>query len=597
MKKVSLLLLALLLSLNVKSQTFNPQLAAMLQDTLSYYTGLISNIKGLSVSVYIPGQGMWQGTSGISYTGAAITEGMEFGIASNTKLFTSTAMLILQENGIISLDDQLQDWLPTYPNIDPNITIRQLLNHTSGISDPIFVSPWMDTIMANPTRVFTPAEVVGWTGAPTFAPGTNWGYSNINYILAGMIAETATGQSIAQIIRDSILTPLNMDSTFYDVEEAAMGVIAHCWWNGIDYHDTSRVGINSAGGAAGAVFSTSSEMSQWYHALFSGQIINQASLGELTTFVGTGNAASDYGLGLERETTQGRTYWGHGGAIWGYRSKMMYDTCIGTVVCGLSNSYPSGMDAVTFLLYRCVQNHIPACATGIISGQVTVCQGETGVTYSVPAIANATSYQWILPSGATGSSVTNSIVVDYTAGAVSGDIVVRGVNNYGAGGWLALPVIVNVTPATPVVSLTGNQLTSSAPLGNQWYDSNGAINGATGQTYVATNNDDYYCIVTLSGCSSDTSNIVNVNLTGVSAFASELQPRIYPNPTTQELFIELPYSPQIAVVEICNTLGQCLHHSTLQDKTVVNMLPFAAGIYVVKVSCGDKTIVKQINRL
>jgi len=81
-----------------------------------------------------------------------------------------------------------------------------------------------------------------------------------------------------------------MDSTFFDSEEPPVGTIAHRWWDGgtgapsADYHAVSRTSLNSSIGAAGAIFSTSSEMSQWYHALFSGQVLNPNSMAELTTF-------------------------------------------------------------------------------------------------------------------------------------------------------------------------------------------------------------------------------------------------------------------------------------------------------------------------
>lgn len=165
----------------------------------------------------------------ISYAGNPITSDMRFGIASNSKLFLATAMLQLQENNIIDLDDAISQYLPTYPNINPAITIRQLLNHTSGVSDPLFVAPYMDTVNNNATREFTPTEILGWVGAPAFNPGAGWYYSNINYILAGMIAENATGYAVFQLIRDSILDPLNMDSTYYDVKESATGTLSHRW--------------------------------------------------------------------------------------------------------------------------------------------------------------------------------------------------------------------------------------------------------------------------------------------------------------------------------------------------------------------------------
>lgn len=467
MKQITWLSFFLLIGQTVYSQIFNPLLANMLQDTLDTYVAQIGNIKGMEASVYIPEQGIWTGIAGDSYTGQPITSDMRMGIASNTKLFVATTLLLLEEENVLSLNDPLSQWLPAYDNINPNITIEQLLRHTSGISDPIFVSPWMDTIMANPTRVFTPEEVVGWVAAPMFAPGTSWGYSNINYILAGMVAQSATGEHISQHIRNHILVPLNMDSTFYDVQEPENGVLAHRWWNGVDYNDTSRVGLNTAGGCAGSLFSTSCEMVQWYNALFSGQLLSQASFNKMTTFVSTNAPTYQYGLGLARETTQGKTYWGHGGSTWGYRSKMIQDTCSGVSVCGLTNSYPSGMDAVTFLLYRVVKNHIPGCANSL-NGLNAVCAGTNDVIYSVPPILNASSYIWVLPSGAVGSSNTNSISVDFEPGATSGNITVRGVNDYGTGGFAQLYVSVQAMPM-PTIAQNGTIASSAIVCANQTY--------------------------------------------------------------------------------------------------------------------------------
>ncbi|MBL7766478.1 MAG: serine hydrolase [Chitinophagaceae bacterium] len=443
MKKVLLLIITIIIFLiqpfkPAKAQTFNPLLASMLQDSLTFYVNAISNIKGMSAAVYLPGQGIWQGTAGVSYAGQPITSNMGFCIASNTKLFFAAAILKLVDNNILSLDDSLSDWLPTYPNINPNITIRQILNHTSGVDDPFFVSPWIDTIAANPTRVFTPTEVLGWAGPPDFPPGTSWGYSNMNYVLAEMVVQSATGIHISQIIRDSILTPLNLDSTFYDVKEPRVGLISHRWYNGIDYNDTSMVGLNTV---VGAMFSKSDDMVKWYHALMSGQIISPASFAELTNFTNTYGPPYTYGLGLERQVWFGHTTYGHGGSTWGYKSKMFHDTCMGSVVCGLANSFPAGMDGITLILHRVLVNHVPGCP-GIINGLSTVVQGQNNVTYTTTPIANATSYVWTLPNGATGISNTNSITVNYGSNAVSGQVTVRGNNQYGVGNVSSLFVTV-----------------------------------------------------------------------------------------------------------------------------------------------------------
>lgn len=478
MKRVFICLFAFCLISNIRAQSFNPLMATMLQDTLSSYFLQVGNIKGMSAAVYIPGQGIWTGVMGNSYDGQPITQDMLMGIASNTKLFVATVILMLAEENVLSLDDQLSDWIPEYANINPNITIRQLLNHTSGVPDPFSVSPWMDTINANPTRVFTPNEVLGWLGPPLFAAGTSWGYSNTNYVLADMVVTSATGFPVYHHIRNRILTPLNMDSTFYDVQEPETGTLAHRWWNLIDYNDTSRVGLNTAAGCAGAVFSTASEMVQWYNALFSGQLIYEESFDQMSTFVSTGNPTYEYGLGLARQTVQEKTFWGHGGSTWGYRSKMIQDTCLGVTVCGLTNSFPSGVEAVTFLLYRAVINHIPGCSSAI-SGLNMVCTGTNGVIYSVPPIPNATSYSWTLPLGATGTSTTNTITVNFGAGAVSGNIIVRGVNDYGTGGFAQLPITVNPTPV-PVIAQNGVVGSSANVCANQLYTySTPAIDGST----------------------------------------------------------------------------------------------------------------------
>ena len=281
---------------------------------------------------------MWKGIAGDSYSGFPITSGMEFGIASNTKLFTGVIVLKLSENNIINLDDSLHEWLPTFANVDSNITIRQLLNHTSGLADVNDVVGYPDSILLNPNRIYTPAEVMTWVGTPLFPAGTSWSYSNTNYLLAGMIAESATGQSFGQLLHDSILTPFQLDSTFLDVYDSVTVATAHPWQGGTDNISIPRIALNSAAWTAGGMYSTSGEMAQWYQALMSGQVLNTNSFNEMTTFVGSGN----YGVGLAETNISGRIVWQHGGTIWGgYNSSMLYDTTLHVVICVLINQNPS----------------------------------------------------------------------------------------------------------------------------------------------------------------------------------------------------------------------------------------------------------------
>ena len=226
-------------------------------------------------------------------------------------------------------------------------------------------------------------------------------------------------------------------------------------------------------------------------------------------------------------------------------------------------------------------NSLPATA-GTITGTATVCQGQNAVIYTVPTIANATSYVWTLPSGATGTSTTNSIAVSYGTSAVTGNITVKGTNTCGNGATSTYAVTVNPLPATPFITLNGNVLHSDAPLGNQWYNQSGLLSGATIQNYTPLANGDYYVIVTLLGCSSDTSNIINVVLTGIEETEKNKNIKVYPNPFKNELIIESKGNTEILNFEILNAIGQIVYTSKMLDKTNILTDNFTQGIYLIR---------------
>jgi D-alanyl-D-alanine carboxypeptidase len=375
MKKTGSILVTLLsFTFIVNAQTFDPVLANKLQNKIDSIK-TANNLKGISASVIYPGVGTWKGVTGISHSGFPITSDMEFGIGSNTKLFTGVLLLKLSENNIINLNDSLHQYLPAFNNVNPNITIRQLLNHTSGLADVNNVVGYADSILTNPNRIFTPTEVMSWVGTPLFAAGTSWNYCNTNYILAGMVAESATGQSFGQLLRDSILFPLQLDSTFLGVYDSVLHTIAHPWQGGVDKFSTPRKALNSVAWSAGAMYSTSGEMASWYHSLMNGQVLNQNSFNELTTFVGSGN----YGIGLYNTNVLGRTVWQHGGTIWGgYNSSMVYDTAAGIIICVLINQNPAQAFQVSIeLLSTLINNPVGITENTISEELITVYPNPT----------------------------------------------------------------------------------------------------------------------------------------------------------------------------------------------------------------------------
>jgi hypothetical protein len=247
-------------------------------------------------------------------------------------------------------------------------------------------------------------------------------------------------------------------------------------------------------------------------------------------------------------------------------------------------------------------NTIPSAA-GAIAGIESLCQGSTGIIYTVPAIANATSYSWTVPAGAsivTGSA-TNAITVNFSLSATSGIISVNGVNDCGSG--IASPnfgVVVNPIPATPVITQNGDTLTSSANTGNQWYLDGVLISGATGKQHVAVYTGTYTVVVSVNECGSAPSNGILVLPVSVNSDKANRSFDIYPNPNTGEFNIKVEtLTSEVFNIEIYNSLGSLIWK---QENVTVNgtftkhvvLTDSPSGMYMVKLRNNDNTIVKKL---
>jgi len=326
----------------VKAPTFDPTWANRFQTVLDSVM-LATGGKGASMAVYDPEGGIWTGVNGISSPGVPITPDMRFGIGSNTKLFISATMLRLQEEGLLTLDDQLYQWLPSFQNIDSTTTIKQLLSHQSGIFDywndlpSIFNHIWDDT-----SRFWTTEEIINSVGPPHFAPGNGYSYSNTNYVLAGMIIEAATGETWVEKLHDVIFDPLNLDSTFVGAFESRNGPCASEWdWfaNKV-VTNTPMTAEYSQANACGAMLATATEMVQWYSALFNGTVISDSSLKLLLDF----DPSSLYGLGIQEHEIATKYYY-HSGGMCGFVSFTVYDLQKGSVISMLFNDRESDLGA------------------------------------------------------------------------------------------------------------------------------------------------------------------------------------------------------------------------------------------------------------
>ena len=146
-------------------------------------------------------------------------------VGSITKTFVSTVTLQLVGEGRLRLDDTVARWLPGAVPGGAAITIRELLNHTSGLFNYTDDEQSVNAYLANPTRAWTPQELLAVATAhpPLFPPGTSWSYSNTNYIVLGLVLQAVTGRDIATLVRERIVQPLHLYQTFLALDARIPG--------------------------------------------------------------------------------------------------------------------------------------------------------------------------------------------------------------------------------------------------------------------------------------------------------------------------------------------------------------------------------------
>jgi len=238
-------------------------------------------------------------------------------------------------------------------------------------------------------------------------------------------------------------------------------------------------------------------------------------------------------------------------------------------------------------------------SAGAISGLTTVCQGQLGVVYTIEPIANATSYVWTIPVGANliYGDGTDSIVVDYSRIAENGAVTVYGVNDCGIGSGTSVGITVKLIPETPVITIDGTTLTSSAPEGNQWYLEGAMIEGATAQTYEVLASGNYTCIVTLDGCPSEPSN--TILFTGVSV-SSKGKFEIFPIPSNGVFTATMVWpSSELFSIRVYNSIGSLVFEK--KDilvngitKQTVDLRPMPSGMYTVTFTTGSNNIIRKV---
>jgi hypothetical protein len=240
---------------------------------------------------------------------------------------------------------------------------------------------------------------------------------------------------------------------------------------------------------------------------------------------------------------------------------------------------------------------------GTITGPAAVCKGASGVVYSVGTIANATGYNWIVPAGAAivAGTNTNSITVNFSPTAVSGTITVNGTNSCGNG--IVSPdfnVTVSTIPTAPHITAVADTLHSDASTGNQWYFEGVAITGATGQTWVAQHSGWYWDVITLNGCSSDTSNHIYILMVGIDELPVATNVVLYPNPNEGVFTLMFTSAKEEKYdIRVFNNLGVQIFEMKNLDvigttRQNIDLRPAPNGMYSVIITNNQKSVVKKI---
>ncbi|SRR5579885_901474 len=321
-------------------------------------------IPGLQVSVTCPGAtapfNLVSGTTTSDGNVRVQTDHL-FQIGSVTKSFTAAIILQLEAEQRLTINDDIGKWLPKLPDEWKQITIRQLLNHTSGLEDYSASTAFQQIMLWNNGKIqWAPEELLKYVpNKLLFKPGTQYHYTNTNYVLAGMIINAVTGRSYEEEINSRLIRALNLNNTFYwprAYDETLKKRLVHGY---LDYEslggarDVTDVNMSFAN-SAGALVSNTNDVNLWFEKLIKGSVLPPRQMDELMSLVDVTNAEplpvsskkEGYGLAVMHSTERfGMDGWYHPGQTMGYGTIMMWMKCLDIFVATTVNRFNGNPDA------------------------------------------------------------------------------------------------------------------------------------------------------------------------------------------------------------------------------------------------------------
>jgi len=303
----------------------------------SPYQAIVDGIDtpGAQLAIIEPDGDMWFGVGGEAMRGEPMTPEHRLLVGSNTKVWTAAATLMLVDEGALSLDDSASTWVPS---LDPAITVRNLLQHTSGLGE-FFLHPDME---GNGGEAWAPGDLVALgQEVRDDGPGASV-YANTNFIALGLILESVEGQPYPEIVQARLLDPLGLESSGI-VTDPEMFPDAIAFGDG-GFHGVVTPEHPSVGWAAGGGYSTAEDLAEFYRAMLGGELYGddllQAQLTSVPSDLGFGQpgVTEAYGLGVMDLDVGGQALTGHLGAVTGFHGWGLRDDASGALAVVLTNN-------------------------------------------------------------------------------------------------------------------------------------------------------------------------------------------------------------------------------------------------------------------
>lgn len=336
MKKISHLFLFVTLwagSLGISAQSLEQQFDELLQKNYK------ADTPGATALVYKDGEILYRKAFGMANMELEVPMKPEnvFELGSITKQFTSVSILMLMEQGKLSLEDEITKYLPDYPTKGKKITIHHLLNHTSGIKSYTD----MENFMSITRMDKSPKEIIDvFKDQPMdFDPGEQWHYNNSGYIVLGYIIEEVSGKTYADFISENIYVPLKMNNSYYGSKSTLIMNRASGYMPIKEGYKNADYLSMSLPYAAGSLMSCVDDMLLWHKAVHNNTLISAESKAKAFTNTSLNNGKSaHYGYGWQVNEINGAVSIEHGGGIFGYITQGVYVPSENVYVIILTNT-------------------------------------------------------------------------------------------------------------------------------------------------------------------------------------------------------------------------------------------------------------------